>query len=162
MVEMTEDERLAILKAISEAIKGPFEDAKNDRKDKLVEKAVNGEGDRESLMVGGVKVGEVSVSYSKPTVAIIPGHEQEALEYLKELGLAKTEIVPVKGWQSHFTRIANGIVERESGELCDFLEWEPSRPKSATLRGCKPQDVLPAYRAAHGELPTVSRLLLEA
>ena len=76
--------------------------------------------------------------------SIYPGMEKEALEYLTEQGL--TEVVPVKGWEKAFARVGNSVANRETGEILDFLYWEPSVAKSASVRGCQPDDVIQAMQ----------------
>ena len=105
--------------------------------------------DRRAIMVGGSKVGEVGMSFSKAAPSIRPGHEREALEAAIDMGLvdwSKVGSVLVRDWQKRFSQ-----VEAQSAELIEWLQWEPSRPKSAAVRGCKPEDVLPALRAKLGE-----------
>ena len=42
------------------------------------------------------------------------------------------------------------MVEAQSAELIDWLEWTPSRAKGASVRGCEPEKVLPALTAKLG------------
>ena len=109
--------------------------------------------DRRAILVGGEKVGEVGVSFTKAAPAIRPGHEREALEAAIEMGLVdwtKVSSVLVRDWQKRFSRVGDAVVEAQSAELIDWLEWQPSRAKGASVRGCAPEDVLPALTAKLG------------
>ena len=140
---LTKDEQLATLEALSKRIKPILDDLKSDVRNELLEACKENGVDRKAILVDGQKVGEVGISYSTAKAAIYPGREKEALEYLTEQGL--TEVVPVKGWEKAFARVGNSVANQETGEILDFLYWEPSVAKSASVRGCQPQAVLDAF-----------------
>ena len=140
---LTKDEQLATLEALSKRIKPILDDLKSDIRNELLEACKENGVDRKAILVDGQKVGEVGISYSTAKAAIYPGREKEALEYLTEQGL--TEVTPVKGWEKAFARVGNSVANQETGEILDFLYWEPSVAKSASVRGCQPKAVLDAF-----------------
>ena len=140
---LTKDEQLATLEALSKRIKPILDDLKSDVRNELLEACKESGVDRKAILVDGQKVGEVGISYSTAKAAIYPGREKEAIEYLTELGL--TEVVPIKGWEKSFTRVGNEVANKDTGEILDFLYWEPSVAKSASVRGCQPKAVLDAF-----------------
>lgn len=141
---LTSDERLALLVALDKQLKPQLDDAKQEAKYQLMESFETTGADRKAILVDGTKVGEVGMSYStaKPVPKI--GYESDFLDYLESLGL--TERTPVKGWEKQFSRAGDSVIHTNSGEIADCMEWEPSRVKSAAVRGCKPDDVLNALQ----------------
>lgn len=139
---LTKDENLALLCALDKVIKPKLDDAKQDAKYQLMESFEATGADRKAILVDGTKVGEVGMSYStaKPVPKI--GYESDFLDYLESLGL--TERTPKKGWEKQFSRAGDAVIHSNSGEIADCMEWEPSRVKTAAVRGCKPEEVLNA------------------
>lgn len=151
--EITPDERLALLNAMSKAVKPQLDEAKREAQEGLMDRFAEDGTDRRAIMVGGAKVGEIGMSFTKAAPAIRPGHEREALEAAIEMGLVdwtKVAAVLVRDWQKRFSRVGDAVVEAQSAELIDWLEWEPSRAKGASVRGCAPEDVLPALTSKLG------------
>nr|DAV56313.1 MAG TPA: hypothetical protein [Caudoviricetes sp.] len=149
---LNNDEKLALLEAMSKKIKPELESLKGEAKLGLMDAFAESGVDRRAILVDGQKVGEIGITYSTAKPYIKPGHEAEALEYLTSLGL--TETVPVKGWEKHFTHAGDAVLHAESGEIADCLEWEPSVAKTAAVRGCKPDEVLEAIQPKlRGESP---------
>lgn len=154
MSNLTPDERLALLNAMSKTVEPQLKAVKAEAASDLAERFAADGTDRRAILVNGAKVGEVGMSFSKAAPAIKPGHEREALEAAIDMGLvdwSKVGSVLVRDWQKRFSQVGDAVVEAQSAELIDWLQWEPSRPKSAAVRGCKPEDVLPALRAKLGE-----------
>ena len=54
------------------------------------------------------------------------------------------EVVPAKGWEDHFEMIGGDVVCKDTGEVVEWAGWQPEAVKTATVRGCKPEDVLAA------------------
>lgn len=105
------------------------------------------------------------MSFSKAAPAIRPGHEREALEAAIEMGIidwSKVSSVLARDWQKRFSRVGDAVVDAQSAELIEWLEWEPSRPNGASVRGCAPDDVLPALTAKLGAGGIDALLLGEA
>ena len=163
--EIAADERLALLNAMSKAVKPQLDEAKREAQEGLMDKFAEDGTDRRAIMVGGSKVGEVGMSFSKAAPAIRPGHEREALEAAIEMGIidwSKVSSVLARDWQKRFSRVGDAVVDAQSAELIDWLEWEPQRPKGASVRGCAPEDVLPALAAKLGPGGIDALLLGEA
>ena len=139
---LTEDERLALLSALDKVIKPQLDESKQQAKYHLMESFDKSGADRKAIIVDGTKVGDVGISYSTAKPAPKPGMMDEFLDYLESLGL--TQRTPVKGWEKQFSHAGSAVIHAESGEIVDCMEWEPSRPKTAAVRGCKPEDVLDA------------------
>ena len=98
-------------------------------------------------MVGDEKVGEVGIVRRSPKPRIAPGHEAEAMSYLRAKGL--TVEVPAEGWEKEFRQAANHAYDVETGEMVGFIDWgEPTL--SASVRGCKPEDVASAFGSRLG------------
>lgn len=153
MSSLTADERLALLNAMAKAVKPRLDGAKAEAQDGLMDRFAEDGTDRRAIMVGGEKVGEVGMSFSRAAPAVKPGHEREALEAAVEMGLVDWSKVPsilVRDWQKRFSRVGDAVVEAQSAELIDWLEWQPSRAKGASVRGCEPEKVLPALTAKLG------------
>lgn len=151
--EITPDERLALLNAMAKAVRPQLDEAKLEAQEGLMDRFAEDGTDRRAIMVGGSKVGEIGVSFSKAAPAIRPGHEREALEAAVEMGLVdwtKVSSVLARGWERRFSRVGDAVVDAQSAELIDWLEWQPSRAKGASVRGCAPEDVLPALTAKLG------------
>ena len=94
---MTRDERLALMVAVEKAIKPQVADAKADAKAELLEAYERDHTDRRALVVGDEKVGEVGIVRRAGRPRIAPGHEAEAMSYLRSKGL--TVEVPAEGWE---------------------------------------------------------------
>ena len=141
---LTDDERLAMLVALEKRIKAMLDDAKQQAKYKLMDSYQNSGVDRKAILIDGSKVGDVSISYSTAKPIPKPGCMAEFTEYLDQAGLV--ERVPVKGWEKRFTNAGDSVIDRESGEIVECMCWEPSRPKSAAVRGCKSDEVLSAMQ----------------
>lgn len=154
---ITKDMRLAGLKAIEDAIRPELEAANGEARAELLELQEKSGVDRRAIRVNGEKVGEVGISYAKPRPAIAPGHEEEALDLLESMGL--TERKPIKGWEQAFAHVDGHMVATETGETTGAIEWQGGYAKAASVRGCKPEVVIPAMRAALGSVDVYAALL---
>lgn len=153
-MKLTNSERLALLVALEKQIKPALDDAKDFERQSLLDANSDDGTDRRAIMVGGVKVGTVGVSYSKPAPHIMADRMHDAIMFLAERGL--TEVSPVKGWESHFTCVAGNVVCTDTGETVDWATWEPACAKSASVRGCDPDDVMAAFGGRLSEVtPTM-------
>lgn len=142
-MNITDSERLALLTALDKRLKPQLANAKDAARQSLLEAQAADGTDRRAIMVNGVKVGEVGVSYTKAAPYIRPERMNDAIECLAELGLVDT--VPAKGWESHFTYAGGRVICTDTGETVDWAGWEPSAAKPASVRGCKPEDVMEAF-----------------
>lgn len=142
---LTDDERLALLKAIEHQMKPIKEELEGDARRGLMERFGEDGTDRRAIIAGGQKVGEVGISYSKPRPFIYQDRTEQALDYLEGLGLVDRS--PAKGWESHFKRAGEYVICVDTGEMVDFIGWQGKEPKNAAIRGCEPEEVREALRA---------------
>ena len=152
---LTEDERLALLVAMGKRVNDALGDAKAVARTSLLEEFERTHADRRAVMVGAEKVGEVGISYASARPYVLPGMEREAMERLRDAGLV--EEVPAKGWEARYEMVGGSVVDRETGELCPWLGWQPRSAKGASVRGCDPEDV---QRALGQRLSPGARALL--
>lgn len=143
-MELTRDEALALMVAVEKAVKVRVADAKAEAKAALLEDYEYDHTDRRALVVGDERVGEVGIVRRAPRLRIVPGREAEAISYLRSKGL--TVEVPAEGWERRFAQASSHAYDVETGEMADWLEWEP-QPLSASVRGCRPEDVAVAFGA---------------
>lgn len=148
MQELTKDERLAVLNAMSKQLDPMLKDAKSEARQELMEGYDRDGVDRRAIKVNGEKVGEVGMSYTTPKACVTPGREAEAVEFLRPLGLV--EETPKKGWEKQFAQAGEFVIHSETGEFCDWAHWEGKMPKTAVVRGCEPADVMPAIERKLG------------
>lgn len=142
-MNLTDSEKLALLVALDKRVKPQLGEMKDSARQSLIEAQAQDGTDRRAIMVGGTKVGEVGVSYSKAAPYIRTERMADAISCLAELGLVET--VPAKGWESHFTFAGGKVICTDTGEAVEWAGWEPSRAKTAAIRGCKPEDVMEAF-----------------
>lgn len=139
---ITKDEKLAVLVAMDKQIAPALKEAKESVRLELLDAFEETHADRRAIIAGEDKVGEIGISYSTPKPVIMAGREEEAIAALREMGL--TEEVPVKGWEKSFTQAGGAVVNKETGERAEWAYWQGKTPKTATVRGCKPEDVVAA------------------
>lgn len=140
---ITKGERLALLIAIDKRLKPELDEAKAEARQDVME-AMQADGtDRKAILVGGEKVGEVGVSYSKAAPYIYRERMTDALDFLSGYGLV--DVTPKKGWEAMFDLVGGEVVYKPTGEVVDWAGWQGKTPKSAAIRGCKPDDVLKAF-----------------
>lgn len=151
-MELTRMEKLAVLQAVQNLIKDELADTKGDVKDDMLEKLRKDGTEKVAVTIGGVKVGEVSVTWNSPKAVINPDKREEAMACLREMGL--TEEVPVKGWEKHFRLKDDGTgIVSDQQEVVDWAEWQDKTPKTAAVRGCDWKDVNRAWVKAFGASP---------
>ena len=141
-MDFTQDEKLAVLTAMQKQIKPALDEAKGIARQGIMEDFEETHSDRRAILVGGEKVGEVGISYSKAAPVILKDRMDEAVAFLDSIGLV--DIVPKKGWEEHFAKAGDKIVCTDTGETVDWAMWCPKAPKTASVRGCKPEDVMQA------------------
>lgn len=142
-MELTRDEELALLKALAKKVKERLDVLEFQAKDEVMAGYIENGTDRRSIIIEGVKVGEIGLSYSKAKPAIKPGFERWALTYLDSCGLV--EYKPATGWEKRFARVGAQVVDQETGEVMEWAEWLPQTASTAAIRGCKPDDVVQAF-----------------
>jgi hypothetical protein len=102
-MEITKDEQLAFLTALDKRIKPALDDAKAEARQSLMDAFAQDGTDRRAILVGGEKVGEVGISYSKAAPYIYAEQMNAALEFLRQVGLVQE--APAKGWEEQFDLI---------------------------------------------------------
>lgn len=142
-MDVTKDERLAFLVALDKRVKPALDDAKSEARESLMGAFAEDGTDRRAILVGGEKVGEVGVSYSKAAPYIYRERMADALDFLRQVGLV--DEAPAKGWETKFDLIGGQIVYKPTGEVVDWAGWQPRAAKGASVRGCKPEDVMRAF-----------------
>ncbi len=88
-MEITKDERLAFLAALDKRVKPALEDAKDEARAEIMDSYAEDGTDRKAILVGGEKVGEVGISYSKAAPYIYREQMDAALEFLRQVGLVQ-------------------------------------------------------------------------
>lgn len=142
-MEVTRDEALALLCAIDKRVQPALKDAKDEARAEIMGRYSEDGTDRKAILVGGEKVGEVGISYSKAAPFIYAEQMPEALEFLRQYGL--TTEAPAKGWEQSFELIGGQVVYKPTGEVVEWAGWNPKAAKTAAVRGCKPEDVMRAF-----------------
>lgn len=142
-MEITKDEQLAFLTALDKRIKPALDDAKAEARQSLMDAFAQDGTDRRAILVGGEKVGEVGISYSKAAPYIYAEQMNAALEFLRQVGLVQE--APAKGWEEQFDLIGGKVVYKPTGEVVEWAGWNPKAAKTAAIRGCKPEDVMRAF-----------------
>ena len=142
-MEITKDERLAFLAALDKRVKPALDDAKAEARAEIMDRYAEDGTDRKAILVGGEKVGEVGISYSKAAPYIYRERMADALDFLRQVGLV-TE-TPAKGWEQSFDLIVGKVVYMPTGEVVEWAGWNPKAAKTAAVRGCKPEDVMRAF-----------------
>lgn len=140
---ITKDEKLALLCALDKRVTPALKDAKDEARAEIMDAYAENGTDRKAILVGGEKVGEVGISYSKPAPFIYAEQMPAALEFLRQVGLVQE--TPAKGWENQFDLIGGQVVYKPTGEVVEWAGWNPKAAKTAAVRGCKPEDVLRAF-----------------
>ena len=153
---ITKDEKLALLCAIDKRVSPALKDAKDEARAEIMGAYAEDGTDRKAILVGEEKVGEVGVSYSKASPYIYADRMADALEFLRQVGLV--DETPAKGWEQSFDLVGGQIVYKPTGEVVEWAGWQPKAAKSASVRGCKPEDVLRAFGARLASVDAVTLL----
>lgn len=142
-MEITKDERLAFLAALDKRVKPALDDAKAEARAEIMDRYAEDGTDRKAILVGGEKVGEVGISYSKAAPYIYREQMDAALDFLRQVGLVQES--PAKDWEKQFDLIGGKVVYKPTGEVVEWAGWNPKAAKTAAIRGCKPEDVMRAF-----------------
>lgn len=143
--QLTKSEEIALLTVLEKRIKERLDEVKSEERQALMEGFSATHCDRKALMVGDTKVGEIVISLSTPKPIIKPECMSEALRALDEAGLV--DLTPSKGWEDAFALVGDSVVWKDTGEVCDWLMWQPSMVKTASVRGIKEEKVKTAFGA---------------
>lgn len=144
-MNITPDEKLALLVAMDKQLKPELDNAKAEARQALLEGFEETHADRRAVMVGTEKVGEVGISFSTARPYMLPDREEDALAYLSQHGLTVEK--PCNGWEKGFKYVDGHVIDNYTGEdVSDLFGWQPSTAKTASVRGCKPADVAEAFQ----------------
>ena len=130
------EEKLALANAIEKRAKKVSDECKQTLRDELIESGY----DRKSIIINGSKIGEVSISYTKPKPCVLFDKSKEAFVFFVQNGLVdytKIEQVLNKDWDKQFSKIGDQVIFNDTGEVCDFLIWQPSTISRVNVNGCK-------------------------
>lgn len=152
---ITADEELALMRVLKKRIDNRVKELEGEAKDELLGFYDTCGIDRRQVKANGQNVGTISVVFSKPKAAIDPLRKAKALDYLASCGL--TEETPVKGWEERFAQCGEDVIDCKTGEVVDFLLWEPQRPK-AVRTAVKEQEAVAALRPLVGEMSATALL----
>ena len=128
-MEITKDERLAFLAALDKRVAPALKEAKNEARAEIMDAYAENGTDRKAILVGGEKVGEVGISYSKAAPYIYAEQTGAALEFLRQVGLVQE--APAKGWEEQFDLIG--------GSTSPPARWSSGRagtPRPQRARRC--------------------------
>lgn len=143
--ELTNAERVAILRTLEKQVVQARKDAEAGIRDGLLDMYYETGADRISLKIGAIEVGKASVVTARETAEVIPGREAEALAFLRSCGLTCEQ--PVKDWRGAFVNVGGRAVHAETGETCDAIEYRPSKAPYVRYSGLKAEDVGAAIKA---------------
>ena len=140
---ITADEELALMRVLKKRIDNRVKELEGEAKDELLCLYDSCGIDRRHLTPTAQNGAPPSRGSSKPLSAIAPLPNAKALDSLASCGL--TEETPVKGWEERFAKCGDDIIDCKTGEVVDFLLWEPQRPK-AVRTAVKEQEAVAALR----------------
>lgn len=167
-------ESLAVLTALQKAVR--------ERLDEVRAEADEGMGDgieKRTLSVGGEKVGEIALTFSKEgwDVTDAEAFEAFALDYgfahverairpewmetcVKAIesafdqdvleGVIEERVVLDGDWERYVTQVDGEPTFLDSGMVVPGVARRPKAPKGTRVTGCKPADVIPALRSLPG------------
>lgn len=162
MAELTQDEQLALLKAMDAVISPKLKQLKQDASYELRDAFSENGTEKRAIMINGMKVGDIALSFDKPKPRIVPGMELTALRHMMESGMINTakvsSLLPL-GWEKHFDQAGDAVIDRESGEIISWLMWDNGGVRNATVRGCNPEDVIPSLQRRLGDTELATLML---
>lgn len=178
---MKPTEKLAILTALKKAVDDELKNVREIANEELLDAYEDIGAEKLALKVEGQKVGDFIISFSKESYEIT---DQNALnEFALDYGFGKEvfEIKPEKyndaiayigaiapdavtkkvelsrDWEKGITYIDGECCYLDSGMVIPGIKYVPKMMKNTSVRGCKPEDVLPIMRRIGG----IDSLLLE-
>lgn len=143
--EWTADDEIAALEIMTRNLKERLDYLKSQVKHELLSDYAEHRSESRPIFVGDKKVGSYIVVDSMPQPTILPGREDEAIEFLQSLGLTKPQ--PIKHWEDGFVNVNGQAVHMPSGSVCDAIEFLPSKAPYIRAKGFKPDDVRDAFQA---------------
>lgn len=178
---MKPSEKYAILKAVENAAKDQGKELREIIDEELYDLYDNFGTVKTVLRVGEETVGEHIISFSsegyevtnqgaleefaldygfaEPKRTIKADKYEEAVKILEAMApeLLETKIKMSNDWDKGITYIDGECTYLDSGMIIPGIKYVPRKPKNTTIRGCKPDKVLPAVKRLGG----LDQLLLE-
>lgn len=173
-------EQLAILTALKKAVEDRLKEVRQVAKEELEDAYYDMGVEKIALKIDGQKVGDFTITYNSEGYEITdkealnefaldyglgyfvseikPECMDQAIKVLNEYDpfLVRTEIKLYDGWDKSVYFVDGECVFQDSGMVIPGLKYKPKEVKTAMVRGCKPEDVLPITRRLGG----VDNLLL--
>ena len=176
---MNNTERLAVLVAMDKAVKEAMRDVRRDADDDLLEAFEEDGYEKKAVKLNGQKVGEHIVTFKSEGYEITDraAFEEFALDYgmatqrryispefmesaIAALenefdaetldGVIVTETVISPDWEKAMERVGDAVCYMDSNLIVPGVEFRPKTVKGTMVRGCKPEDVIPAMRELPG------------
>lgn len=179
---LSTNEQLAALTALQKMVKARLDEVRAEADDAMHDAYVDDGVTKKALKIGGAKVGDYIVVLTKDgweiedTEAfndfaltygfasirqeIAPGCMAQAVSLIAEAApeLLATTVAVDPHWQDYITNMGGRAAFMDSGETVPGLTYVQQHVKGTQVRGCKPEDVVPAIRSLGG----IDQLLLGA
>lgn len=180
---MNTREQLALLTAMDKVVKERIKQVRAEADESLMEAYEEDGFEKAALKLNGQKVGEHIVTFHKEGFEIVdealfaefaltygmatveksikPHMMAKAAEVVSEAVDAPEDYIDEKvsfspDWELAMERVGDVVTYMDSGLVVPGVEYRPKRVKGTMVRGCKPEDVMPAA----AQLGGVERLLL--
>lgn len=164
---MNPNEKLAILTALKKKIDEEIKTTREVVDDELFGDYEEIGVEKIALKVGGKKVGEHLITFTKEGYEVT--NKDELDEFLLDYGMAyvkkeinpekmteavsllttycpevlRDKVVPMNDWDKCITYIGGECYFYDSGTLVPGIRYVPVQTKNTMVRGCKPEDVFP-------------------
>lgn len=169
-IKMSPLEQATLLTSMQKAVKAKLDEVRADIDEEMVKQYVEDGTDRKSLKLGNVKVGTISIrmskagyqvtdreifenyllgaGYANKRYEIKPFCQAEVKKTLEDNGIDwhkyfDLHIEPTEALEKDLSIVGDCVVNTKTGEVVDGVAPMPERPIGTTIRGCKPEEVLP-------------------
>lgn len=183
--KMTPLEQATLLTSMQKAVKVKLDEVRADIDEEMIKQYVEDGTDRKSLKLGNVKVGTISIrmskagyqvtdreifenyllgaGYANKRYEIKPNASAEVKKILEDNGIDwhkyfDLHIEPTEALEKDLSIVGDCVVNTKTGEVVDGVAPMPERPIGTTIRGCKPEEVLPIALSMPRE--SISNLLM--
>ena len=183
--KMTPLEQATLLTAMQKAVKTRLDDVRADVDEEMIKQYQADGTDRKSLKLGNNKVGTISIRMSKAGYQITDREifenyllgagysskryeiksfcQAEVKKILEDNGIDwhryfDLHIEPTEALEKDLSIVGDCVVNTKTGEVVDGVEPMPERPIGTTIRGCKPEEVLPIALSMPAE--SINNLLI--
>ena len=180
---MNTREQLALLTAMDKVVKERIKQVRAEADESLMEAYEEDGFEKAAIKLNGQKVGEHIVTFNKEGYAITD--EALFAEFALDYGMATIEkairphmlakaaaiieasvdnpedfidekVVFSDDWELAMNRVGDSVCYMDSGLVVPGVEYRPKTVKGTMVRGCKPEEVMPAV----AQLGGIERLLL--